>query len=376
MEQRLISTTGELSELRQLLDSGMYNNVLLVCGKHTSSTLCVNDLILGKVTGSNITMFSDFKPNPTYESVVQGVKLFRENGCDSIVAIGGGSAIDVAKCIKLFTGLEGDGENGEFLKMELQPSDIPFAVMPTTAGTGSEATRFAVIYYNGVKQSVTHVSSIPNVVFLNPDALKSLPDYHRKSSMLDALAHSIESFWSVNSTEESRSYSCDAISMIMANMEEYLNNTPEGNRQMLIAANTAGKAINITQTTAGHAMCYKITSLFGLAHGHAAFLCDKILFPWMTERTDRCSDPRGSEYLKSVFEQISKALGCGSTEEAKEKLESIYKVLELDTPKADQEQINELTDSVNEQRLKNNPIALDKATIRQLYEQILEGVRQ
>ena len=72
----------------------------------------------------------------------------------------------------------------------------------------------------------------------------------------------------------------------------------------------AGKAINITQTTAGHAMCYKITSLFGCAHGHAAMLCDRILYPWMTENTDKCIDPRGEAYLKQILDEIGQALGC------------------------------------------------------------------
>ena len=93
--------------------------------------------------------------------------------------------------------------------------------------------------------------------------------------MMDAFCHALESFWSVNSTEESRRYSKEAIELVLENMEEYLLNTTDGNAGMLLAANIVGKAINITQTTARHAMCYKITSLFGCAHGHAAVLCDR-----------------------------------------------------------------------------------------------------
>lgn len=111
--------------------------------------------------------------------------------------------------------------------------------------------------------------------FLTPGALKTLPAYQRKSTMLDALCHAVESFWSVHATAESKAYSRDALKMIRRYAEDYLANCDEGNAGMLLAANTAGKAINLTQTTAGHAMCYKLTSLYGLAHGHAAALCVK-----------------------------------------------------------------------------------------------------
>lgn len=92
---------------------------------------------------------------------------------------------------------------------------------------------------------------------------------------MDAFCHTLESFWSVNSIEESEVYSKKAIELILAHMEGFLSNTEISNAGMLLAANIAGKAINITQTTASHAMCYKITSIFGVAYGHAAILCDR-----------------------------------------------------------------------------------------------------
>ena len=142
---------------------------------------------------------------------------------------------------------------------------------------------------------------------------------------------------------------------------------------MLIAANTAGKAINITQTTAGHAMCYKITSLFGCAHGHAAALCDRVLFPWMVNNVDKCTDPRGVEYLTRTLTEIGQAMGCENAAAGAEKLEKIFKGLELEVPTATDEQFELLKTSVNPVRLKNHPIALDVDTIDRLYHKILNG---
>ncbi len=320
-----------------------------------------------------IITFTDFQPNPLYENVQEGVKLFRKETCDFIVAVGGGSAIDVAKSIKLFSALPGDGNNGSWLTMDYFSNSIPFIAMPTTAGTGSEATRYSVIYYNGNKQSITHDSCIPNVVLMDPDALITLPLYQKKVTMCDALCHAIESFWSINSTAESKELSRQAIQLIMENMDGYLTNTLEGRKNLLLAANLAGKAINITQTTAGHAMCYKITSLFGCAHGHAAILCNRILFPWMIENIDLCCDKRGSAYLQNILDEIGCAMGCDNAKSASIKLEELFKKLELDIPSATEKQFNELKSGVNPIRLKNHPIIISESDIVKLYHQILNG---
>ena len=118
---------------------------------------------------------------------------------------------------------------------------------------------------------------------MDASALKTLPIYQKKSTMMDALCHSIESYWSVNSTEESNKYSKQAIQTILENKDAYLANKDLGNANMLKAAYLAGKAINITQTTAGHAMSYKLTSLYGIAHGHAVAICISKLWEYMLE---------------------------------------------------------------------------------------------
>ncbi len=363
----IITTENNYKGLSEWLEGKQ--KVLLVCG---GSIRFLDDFNkkLDTLT-TPIIRFSDFRPNPLYKSVVKGVEMFRTEGCDSIIAVGGGSAIDVAKCIKLYSNLPGDGAEGTWLKAEIVPNTIPFLAMPTTAGTGSEATRFAVIYYEGAKQSITSESFIPETVLMDPNALKTLPQYQKKATMCDALCHAIESFWSVNCNEESKEYSRAAIQGLIEHMDGYLANTEEGRAGMLRAANTAGKAINITQTTAGHAMCYKITSLFGCAHGHAAILCDRVLFPWMIENTDKCIDPRGEEYLKKSLDEIGLAMGCADAKSGADKLVEIIEKLELEVPVATVEQYEELRISVNPVRLKNHPIALDVETINELYHEVL-----
>ena len=370
MKQHIITAENNYSSFDDWIRVNHIDRILVVCDNSFQYLKSLNDYLRSiEEKGKELTFFDDFCPNPLYESVVKGVDVFHLKKCDAIVAAGGGSAIDVAKCIKLYSSMD---RSRNYLQQEIIPNNIPFLAIPTTAGTGSEATRYAVIYYDGEKQSVTSSSLIPGTVLLDSSTLKTLPDYQRKSTMMDALCHAIESFWSVNSTDESRELSRKSIETILYNMDGYLNNTDDGNAGMLMAANMAGKAINITQTTAGHAMCYKLTSLYHIAHGHAAALCDRKLFPWMLKNTDKCIDSRGEDHLNSVLNQIAGAMRCGNPEDAAGKLEKIFDSLQLDVPAATDQDYDILKNSVNPVRLKNHPIQLDTETIDLLYHQILE----
>ena len=371
MAQTIITAISDYAGLDAWIEQVGAKNILLVCDE---SIRFLKDISAHfeaiESRGTKLVRFSDFQPNPLYESVVAGVQAFFQNDCSAIIALGGGSAMDVAKCIKLFSNMD---HSRNYLEQTIVPNQIPFLAIPTTAGTGSEATRYAVIYYNDAKQSITSESIIPEAVLFDPGVLKTLPAYQKKSTMMDALCHALESFWSVNSTEESRKFSRQAIELVLENMEEYLLNTNDGNAGMLLAANIAGRAINITQTTAGHAMCYKITSLFRCAHGHATALCDRVLFPWMLEDTHLCIDPRGEDFLKDIFRQIASAIGCATPEEAADKFNTIFTGLDLEIPSATEEQFAILKSSVNPVRLKNHPVKLDLETIDTLYRRILRS---
>ena len=339
-------------------------NFLLVCDS-SFSFLPIKDVFHPK------TIFDQFTPNPLYEQVCKGVELFNSNQCDAIVAIGGGSTIDVAKCIKLYCKMD-PAQN--FLQQEAKDSGVPLIAIPTTAGTGSESTRYAVIYFEGKKQSVTHESIIPNYAILEPMLLKTLPLYQKKCTMMDALCQGIESWWSVNSTDESKMYSKIAVQMIMQYWEDYIfHNTDEAAEGIMSAANYAGRAINITQTTAPHAMSYKLTSMYGLPHGHAVALCLPVVWQYMNNHPEQCVDPRGKDYLLTTFDDIARALACHDANEAANYIINLLKILELQNPETKDRvmELEVLTNSVNPTRLKNNPIHLDSNACFSLYELII-----
>ena len=364
MNQTIISRDNNYKDLYDYLKTNSKTGILLVCGK-SAHRLEIGKFLESNINELKITEFNDFEPNPDYESVVKGVSEYHKNNCDLIMAVGGGSAMDVAKCIKLFAYMD---SSVNYIEQEIVPNDIPFVAVPTTAGTGSEATRYGVIYYQGNKMSITHESGIPCAVVFDSSVLETLPMLHKKATMLDALCHAVEAFWSVNSNEESKEYSRKAIKMILSNKEGYLKNEHEANHNMLMAANIAGKAINITQTTAGHAMSYKLTSIYGLPHGQAAALCVKELLPYMYEHIADCTDARGSEYLKGTFDELVKLLG------GIEVFGELYDELGLGGFKtASSDEYDVLAAAVNPTRLKNNPVKLTTEIIRDMYIRISEN---
>ncbi len=357
MKQQVISTTNVIEKLNDIFKTENISKVLLVCDSAFDYLQTKEEYLKMNVP---YVIFNQFTPNPLYEDVVNGVEMFRNNNCDAILAIGGGSSIDVAKCIKLYSNMDA---SKLYLEQECKENDVTLIAIPTTSGTGSESTRYAVIYYDGKKQSVTHESIVPKYAILDYRNLVTLPIYQKKCTMLDALCQSIESWWSVNATEESKIYSVKALTMIVSNMKAYLANETEGNTNMLIAANYAGKAINITQTTAAHAMSYKLTSLYGVPHGRAVFMCLPHIWSYMNEK----------QVLPDIFVEIARVLGYETVNEAIDfllKLDS--ELFDNDTVTMNKEDLEMLTVSVNPTRLKNNPLIFSKDEIRDLYRKIME----
>lgn len=369
MEQRFLK---KIDELTSILKESNVRSLMLVC---THSFLNLKEYVNLKKSvnraGVEIVEFTDFEPNPKYDSAVNGLRIFEDRECTFIIAAGGGSAIDVAKFIKVYAGLDGDKI---YLGQEIKHNGIEMLAVPTTAGTGSESTRFAVIYYEGEKKSVNHATVLPEYVWLESETIFSLPEYQKKCTMMDAFCHAVESMWSMRSTEESKEYSKKSISLILSNKDAYLENNASAVKNMMIASNYAGRAINIATTTAGHAMCYKITSLYNFPHGHAAVICLPKLWRYMLTHMGQCRDNRGEYYLNNTFLEIANAMGKDSVSDAIEYIEKLIGDLGLKAPKLkSEEEIELLVKSVNVERLENNPVMLSGNDLRNIYEEIFRG---
>jgi alcohol dehydrogenase class IV/GTP:adenosylcobinamide-phosphate guanylyltransferase len=364
--QMIFEGEDDYLQIETILRENNARKIMLVCGRSYDKQYLKDYIASLKV---EIIRFSDFSSNPVYEDVAKGVELFNKNQCDFIVSIGGGSAIDTAKNIKLFSCLD---NSRNYLKQAYKFCPIKHLAVPTTAGTGSECTRFSVLYYEGEKQSISHDSIIPEYVILDPRLLTKLPDYQKKSTMLDALCQAIEAFWSVNSTKISRQYSKESIQFILKNIDKALLNDLDALKNMQRASFLSGKAINIAQTTAAHAMSYKLSSLYNISHGHAVSLSLPHIWMYMVRNLDKCTDKRGRDYLKNIFAELNDMFYAMNSNECIGKFIQLYKKLNLPSPKLkNKDELIELVNSVNPVRLKNNPVMLDKNIIEDIYKHIL-----
>jgi alcohol dehydrogenase class IV len=331
--------------------------ILLVCGG-SFRHLPVRDEIEKAIAGRYV-IFDQFTPNPSHDEVLKGVDMILAEKCDTILAVGGGSAMDVAKCIKFDSKLP-----------------VPIIAVPTTAGSGSESTRFSVIYFDGVKQSIADDSILPDVAVLDPRVLRTLPLYQKKCTMLDALCHAIESWWSVNSNERSRELAREAVRLVMDNCRGYIfDNTAEAAEEIMRASNFAGQAICITQTTAAHAFSYKLTTLYNLPHGLAVAVCLPEIWQYMLSNMDKCVDSRGAEYVMETFSDIAKELGSPTAEDAIDKFRTMLELLDLQNPSSESKEhdLDITSTSVNPVRLRNNPVSIDEKAARAIYDKIIRN---
>lgn len=369
-EQEIFYKSGEFIKIPQIVAENNAKRPMLVCDS-IFDKLFISDYFDN--ISLDIVKFSGFSANPLYEEVVDGVNLFNKEKCDFIIAVGGGSAIDTAKNIKLFSALDSDKN---YLEQDFIYSPVKIIAIPTTAGTGSESTRFSVLYYKNEKQSIAHDTIVPEYAFLEPEFLETLPEYQKKSTMLDAMCQCIEAIWSVNSNDKCRDYAAEGLELIIDNMFSYLKGEHAAFKNMIKAANLSGKAINISQTTAAHAMSYKITSMYKIAHGHAVSICLPSVWRFIINNIDRTAEGVTEEHIISALTILKKAFNVRtkSDDDVVDEFEFILELLELETPllhnKAD---INILTDSVNPVRLNNNPVTLDKDDIKQLYSNIFKA---
>ncbi|MBI2452632.1 MAG: phosphonoacetaldehyde reductase [Parcubacteria group bacterium] len=370
--------TGSVVQLRKILESEKPGKIFLVFGKGAYEKSGAEAALSQLLAGIDVFRFSDFEENPKIEDVRKGIEQFRSFEPDLVLACGGGSALDMAKSINVLAVQEGDPLDFVLKKKEIIRSPKPLVAVPTTAGTGAETTHFAVIYAGKTKYSLAHPFVSPKYSIVDPQFTFSLPAAITASTGMDALAQAIESFWSNKSTEESKGYAREAISLILPNLAVAVSApTPEARGAMSKGAHVAGKAINISFTTACHAISYPITSYFGVPHGHAVALTlpGMILFNSEVDE-NTANDVRGLDYVKNMMQELLGLLGAEDAVVAKEKLERLMddiglerNLSKLGAGSAESRQLI-VEHGFNPERVKNNPRILTAEALRFILKEI------
>lgn len=285
--------------------------------------------------------------NVEEQEILTVLSEFNKEPASALLAIGGGSVIDLAKAI--------------IYKRVHSSLPIPFFIVaPSTAGSGSEATHFAVIYQGNKKLSLVHQRLLPQVVVLDPALTYSLPVYQTAVSGMDVLAQAIESYWNKHATTESKAYASDAIHLWLESFLSVVHSPSHKDREkMLLAAHGAGKAINITRTTGPHALSYFLTANHHVPHGQAVALFLPLFFIYNSPGNELCSllGVNGPSAAKEMIRQVMRDAGLKTT------------LAELGINKT--AIMDALLDEVNEERFANNPMAFDRGRLKELIMQYL-----
>jgi alcohol dehydrogenase class IV len=348
-------------------------NILLIVGNSSRKELLIKNFIDEIKHKYKIEKIIKRSINPQFEESYEASKLIQKYKCDVIIAIGGGSIIDTAKLISAFQPynkleskkiLLGD----KFIDKKL----TPIIAIPTTAGTGSESTHFAVAYHNNKKFSVSSKRLLPEAYFIDSELTNSMSMYLSASTGFDALTQAIESAWSINSNVKSLNYSHKAIKLIINNIKKsVVEKNVISRNKMCKAANLSGKAINITKTTAPHAMSYSLASKLKISHGHSVAIILGHFFEINCE-SNNISKKINQKILNRNMKNIFLSLGVKSALAAKKKWFKLMDECNLETSFVElkltkEKDVNRIISSINIERLENHPVILDKKAFLQIF---------
>lgn len=364
-------TLESLRDLGQIIEAHGAQSVLVVADPVAYERSGAQAELEQQLAGRQLTIFQDFLPNPNLEELQAGIEVYRRQAPDMVLAVGGGTAIDLAKLIRFFAVQELSPRAWILSQPKTLPRLRPMIAVPTTAGTGSEATDFAVLYIDGHKHSICAPCLRPEFAVLDASLTESMPPDLTAETGLDAFAHAIESMWSVRSTASSRELARESIQLTWKHLRRAVQTpTSQDRRAMGRAAHLAGQAICISKTTAPHALSYTITSEFKVAHGRAVALTLGPMLAYIGETTQNdCTDPRGVQHVRQVTAEISSLLGWDSPQAAglaiQELMQSIGCPHRLSAVGVQsEEQIAFIASNVNLKRLANNPRRLTPTSLR------------
>jgi alcohol dehydrogenase len=340
--------------------------VLLVCGASSFEASGAAAMLPDLAGVADVRRWSDFTPNTDAGDLIRGLRVMAEFEPDLVLGVGGGSAMDMAKLLSGFAGAaDEDGlheaiRSGE--RIDTRPTRLVLA--PTTSGSGSEATHFAVVYIGADKFSVAGPALRPDAVILDPALTHSGSPYQRATSGIDAVAQAIESLWAVGATDRSRRWARHGLRLLLPAIERHVT-APGGDpsRAMAIGSHLAGRAIDISRTTVAHALSYGITTRYGVSHGHAvALTLGAFLEAHDGADPSRLRPGVDPERHAAVMAEIRERLGAPDGRRAQAEFEALLRRLGLDpslsaagarTPA----ERAALAVAVNAERLGNNPVA-------------------
>ena len=353
-------------DIKKFIDDKSFNKIFILCGKKSFITSGAENLFKKLINEKEIKLFYKNSELPILEELIDIINEIKKFKPDLILGVGGGAVIDYAKMANVVD-VRPDLENLIInYSYPFKKKNTKLAVIPTTAGSGAEVTSNAVIYVDGIKHSFESELLIPDNFFLIPEFLISAPNKIKASAGFDAIAQALESLISKKSNDQSVNYASKSLRVSINSYISFLNDPNIKNAtEMSIASNLAGKAINISKTTAPHAASYPFTSLFNISHGHAVGLFFERFFKFNYDNLEKSET---SFDLKQRFELIFNLFDVKNINDfnskiilmkKKAKLEDNLEILNINVKKSSEKIIK----GINLLRLGNNPVKINEKDI-------------
>ncbi len=367
---------NRIDDLPNACESLKVVNPLLVTDKDLIELPFIKNIISNlKKKFSQFNIFSNFTGNPIGENIEEGVEIFKKNNSDGVIAIGGGSALDVGKAVAFMSGQNRpiwDFEDiGDYWKRANGDSIAPIIAIPTTAGTGSETGRASAIINKktGVKKIIFHPKFLPSIVILDPILTLDLSPRLTAATGMDALAHNLEAFCAPGFHPMADGIALEGINLIKTSLMTAFNDGKNIEaRQNLLAASSMGSTAFQKGLGAIHSLSHPINAKFNMHHG----LSNAIFMPYVLTFNKK--------FIEKRISIISKFIGLENTFESfldwiiklRKELKIPHKLSELIQINPDQlEELSQM--ALEDPSTTTNPTKLTKEDFRKMYQYSIEG---
>ena len=356
---RIIKTDNWLRELNFRINDLKISAPVIITSPGNRKRLNLNSKF------DSDSIFSDVGSNPNFKDCTNALKFCQKNMFNGVVAIGGGSAMDLAKVVMAHLSLEKTDINELIEYKGSFPQEIPSIFLPTTHGTASEVTMWGTVWNmeEEKKYSISHPSLYPSVAILDGNLTLSLPLDISISTVMDALSHSFESIWNKKANHTSTDFAISAICSILENGPALKENPDDldTRNNLLKAATVAGLAFSNTTTAAAHSMSYPLTIHYGMPHGVASSIS---LIPLLEIN---------GEFIKEPLNRI-----CNNNELTYDELKETIKAIPqgvipytLDKWGIPENQLTKLAaESFTKGRMENNIVDLNEKDVMSILENI------
>ncbi|MBA3030306.1 MAG: iron-containing alcohol dehydrogenase [Desulfobacteraceae bacterium] len=366
---------GSLQEIGKISQRAGIKKALIVCDPMMVK-IGYAEKISGILAESGLgsVIFDQCVENPRALDVTAGAKVFNEQGCDGIVALGGGSPIDQAKAIRVIARYGGTAQDfnamGGSRAREIKGDMAPMIVVPTTSGTGSEATRAAVITDSekNVKFFLVSPFLLPTNVILDPALTLSMPPKVTAATGMDALVHSLEAYVTASANPISDSFGRTSFMLIGKSLKKAVENGEDmdARSDMSMASLLAGMAFAIANLGAVHALAHPLGGRHHIAHG----LANSIMMPHVMRYNAKTSEAKYVEAVKLMGKDVKNA------EEAAQAITNFAAEIGLPTKLSEigikEEDLIQLSkDAAADVNHYSNPVPCTEQTLLEMYKKAL-----